>query len=211
MSTNMCKIFVTMYLFIYLFIDVFIYLFMYLLIYLCIIVYIYYIIYVKKPRHLASDLPLSFPSFLGVLDLATLPSTDLDGKNTGKTNWSNLWGFFVRWYIFVYNIFIRVWSIIHTGFYVLQRIYTYIYISPDLDREVQCVLSGRVLRLWKECQTYFGFNQVTYLHSSTEALCFGLTISTGPRHTLEVPTLAALRSRFHGAWGGVLESICIYI
>ena len=86
-----------------------------------------------------------------------------------------------------------------------------IYISPDLDREVQCVLSGRVLRLWKECQTYFGFNQVTYLHSSTEALCFGLTISTGPRHTLEVPTLAALRSRFHGAWGGVLESMYIYI
>lgn len=189
-----------MYLFIYLFIDVFIYLFIYLLIYLCIIVYICIILLtlsIKKPRHLASDLPLSFPSFLGVLDLATLPSTDLDGKNTGKTHRSNLWGFFVRWYI-----------LCTTYLYT----YIYVYISADLDREVQRVLSGRVLRLWKECQTYFGFNQVTYLHSSTEALCFGLTISTGPRHPREVPTLAAWRSRFPWAWGvGAISAPCWYI
>ena len=100
-------------------------------------------------------------------------------------------------------------SVIYSVYNIFIHIYIYTYISADLDREVQRVLSGRVLRLWKECQTYFGFNQVTYLQSSTEALCFGLTISTGPRHTLEVPTLAALRSRFHGAWGGVLESIYI--
>ena len=157
-------------------------------------------VYPSKKNQLASDLPLSFPSFLGVLDLATLPSTDLHGKNTGKTHSPTCEGF------------------LFGDIFCVQHIYTYIYtyISADLDREVQRVLSGRVLRLWKECQTYFGFNQVTYLQSSTEALCFGLTISTGPRHTLEVPTLAALRSRFHGAWGGVLESIyivhmCVYI
>lgn len=59
-------------------------------------VYIYIVLFtlsIKKPRHLASDLPLSFPSFLGVLDLATLPSTDLDGKNTGKTHRPTCEGF----------------------------------------------------------------------------------------------------------------------